>query len=287
MSTVGVVREIWRYPVKSMGGERVARCTLGPLGIPGDRGWALRDEQANEIRGAKKLPALLLCGARYRTEPTAGPPPPAEVTLPDGTTFPTDDAAASERLSVLLGRPVTLWPLQPPENRAHYRRGIPDHPDMIEELRHLMGREPDEPLPDFSVFPPELYEFTSPLGTYFDAFPIHLVTTASLRALAGNGPAERFDRRRFRPNFLVETTDALTGLVEADWSGRTLRVGRAALRATAPTVRCGMPTQPQPGLSHDPTILRTIVRDAGQNVGLYLTVTEPGAVTEGDTVELA
>jgi len=29
--------EIWRYPVKSMGGERLARATVGPLGIEGDR----------------------------------------------------------------------------------------------------------------------------------------------------------------------------------------------------------------------------------------------------------
>ena len=35
------------------GGERLERCTVGPRGIPGDRGWALRDEKAGEIRGAK------------------------------------------------------------------------------------------------------------------------------------------------------------------------------------------------------------------------------------------
>lgn len=29
--------EIWRYPVKSMGGERLAEAVLGPLGIDGDR----------------------------------------------------------------------------------------------------------------------------------------------------------------------------------------------------------------------------------------------------------
>ena len=116
-----------------------------------------------------------------------------------------DAADVASRLSDLLGRTVTLWPLQSAENREHYRRGLPDKPDMIEELRDIFGRLPDEPLPDLSVFSPELFEFTSPLGTYFDAFPIHVLTTASLAALGADAPPERFDRRRFRPNVLVET----------------------------------------------------------------------------------
>jgi uncharacterized protein YcbX len=286
MATVGVVREIWRYPVKSMGGEQVARCAIGPLGLPGDRGWALRDEAAGEIRGAKKMPVLLLCGARYTAEPEAGTTPPAEMTLPDGSRLMTDDPSAGARLSALVGRHVTLWPLQPAENRAHYRRGVPDQPDLVEEIRQIMGREPDEPLPDFAGFPPELYELTSPPGTYFDAFPIHLLTTASLHALGGDGPATRFDRRRFRPTLFVETTPDVRGLPEAGWAGRTLRVGGAVLRGAVPTVRCGMPGQPQPGLAKDPSVVRTIVRDAAQNLGLYLTVEATGPVAVGDPVEL-
>src|SRR5438046_10423198 len=68
---LGRVIEIWRYPVKSMGGEELERCALGKLGVPGDRGWAVRDEAAGEIRGAKKLPALLQLAARYLEEPAA------------------------------------------------------------------------------------------------------------------------------------------------------------------------------------------------------------------------
>ena len=66
---VGTIREIWRYPVKSMAGQRLDRCTVGPAGIPGDRGWALRDDDAGEIRGARKMPVLMQCAARYRSEP--------------------------------------------------------------------------------------------------------------------------------------------------------------------------------------------------------------------------
>ena len=31
------VTEIWRYPVKTMAGEKLQRVRLGPLGIEGDR----------------------------------------------------------------------------------------------------------------------------------------------------------------------------------------------------------------------------------------------------------
>src|SRR5512135_2757790 len=65
MPIVGTVKEIWRYPVKSMAGERVATGTLTTRGVVGDRGWAIKDEKAGEIRGAKKLPALMRCHAAY------------------------------------------------------------------------------------------------------------------------------------------------------------------------------------------------------------------------------
>jgi hypothetical protein len=280
---IGVVRELWRYPVKSMGGESLPQCTMGPLGVLGDRGWAVRDEAAGEIRGAKKLPALLQCQARYRSQPGVDGIPPADIVLPDGATTATDDPEVAQRLSTLLGRRVTLHPRRPPEDTAHYRRGLPDHADMETELREIFGRTPDEPLPDLSVLPPELFEYTSPLGTYFDLSPIHLLTTASLAAL---GPADAFDRRRFRPNVLVETDPGTTGLVEAGWGGRTIRIGRATLRGEIPTMRCVMVTLPQRGLPKTPAVLRTIVRDAGQNLGLYAAVTAGGDVAVGDPVVL-
>ena len=287
MSAVARVVEIWRYPVKSMGGERLTACTLGPRGIPGDRGWAIRDEAAGEIRGAKKLPQLLLCAARYVEEPAEGRIPPAEITLPRGERVRSDRAEAAERLGMLLGRRVTLWPLRPPEDAAHYRRGLPDKPDMEAELRDVFGRLPDEPLPDLMVFPQELFEYTSIPGTYFDALPVHLVTTTTLGALGRGNRASRFDVRRFRPNFVIEPEgDATDGFVENGWAGRRLRIGGAAVGVEMPTPRCVMTTLPQGDLPKDPAVLRTIVRDAGQNIGMYAEVVSAGPVGIGDPVEL-
>jgi len=286
MQVIGTLKEIWRYPVKSMAGERMQRATVGALGIRGDRGWAIRDEKAGEIRNARKLPALLHCTAVYIREPSASDVPPAQITMPDGTTFRSDSAEASEKLSEMLGRSVSIWPIQPASERDFLRRAAPDNPDMMAELREVFGRLESEPLPDLSTLPPQILQFTSPFGTYFDAFPFQVLTTASLSALSRLNPAADFDTRRFRPNVLIATAGGIEGLVEADWSGRTLRIGATRIKIEMPTVRCVIPTLDQPGVKKDPSVLRTIVRDAAQNLGAYATIANGGTIALGDEVAL-
>jgi uncharacterized protein len=282
---VGRVSQIWRYAVKSMGGEQLERAELGPCGIPGDRAWALRDEKAGEIRGARNFPALLLCSARYLEEPVAGASPPVEISLPGGERLRSDDPAISEHLSEVVGRPVMLCPLRPAEDLAHYRRGRPDGPDLIREVRRLLGRLDDEPLPRFAGFPRELAEFVSPPGTYFDAFPLHLVSTASLAKLRSLSPGSEADVRRFRPNLLVELVDAAEEFAELDWCGGRLRIGTAEIDVQLPAFRCAIPARPQPGLPKDPALLRAIVREADQNLGVYASIHATGTVGVGDLVE--
>lgn len=305
---IGTVKEIRRYAVKSMAGEKLDECAVGMLGIPGDRGWAIRDETTGEITNGKHLPLLMQCGARYREAPRADFIPHVEMTFPDGAVVGSDASDVNERLSRLLGRSVSLWPLRPAEDTAHYRRKsktarvfgklarfsafrsalpvLTSFGPPKEQMREGFSREPGEPIPDLSTLPPELIEFTSPPGTYFDAFPIHVLTTASLDTMAKLNPDARWDVRRFRPNFLLETRPDIRGLVEAEWDGRKLHVGGVELKCELPTVRCGMTIQAQAGLEKDRSILRTIVRDADQNLGVYASVVSVGEVKVGDAVEL-
>jgi uncharacterized protein YcbX len=305
---IGTIKQIWRYAVKSMTGEQLDACTVGLNGIPGDRGWALRDETTGEITNGKHLPLLMQCAARYREAPANAFIPHVDMRFPDGLTIGSDAADVNAQLTKLLGKPVSLWPLQPASNAEHYRRAsktarvlgrlaryrvfraalpaLTSFGQANVELREAFSREPDEPVPDLSMLPPELLEFTSPRGTYFDAFPIHLLTTASLEMMKRLNADATWDVRRFRPNFLIETEAGIKGLIESEWAGPKVRVGNVELRCEIPTVRCGMTIQAQAELPKDASILRTIVRDADQNLGVYASVIAAGEVRLGDAVEI-
>ena len=99
-------------------------------------------------------------------------------------------------------------------------------------------------------------------------------------------PNAQWDVRRFRPNFLLDTDARFKSLIESEWNGQKLRVGSVVLQCDIPTMRCGMTMNAQEGLAKDPSILRSIVRDANQNLGVYAKVATPGEVRLGDVAEL-
>ncbi len=283
---VAFLKELRRYPVKSMGGELLEEADLAAGGLPGDRAWAVRDEVRGGIRGAKKIPALMGLRARYVSPPSVGGSSPAEITLPDGSTVGTGEPEINDRLSKAIDHPVTLWPLLPAEALDHYRRGAPSHEDLEQELRSIFGRSPDEPLPDLSIFPPEILEFESPPGTYFDAFPLLLLSESSLREMQEKAPGSLFDARRFRPNFLVSDTQSSAPFPEQEWRGRRLQIGDAIVRVTVECPRCVMVTHGFEDLPKDPGVMRALVRESGGNLGVYATVEAPGRVRVGDSIRL-
>ncbi len=278
--------DIFRYPVKSMMGESLPTAQLIANGIPGDRAWAVRDEVRGGIRGGKKIPGLMQLAARYPEEPGGTASSTAEITLSDGSTIGTRDDDINARLSADLDHEVSLWPLMPTDMLDHYRRGAPDHEDFEQELREIFARTPDEPLPDISVFPPEILEYESPPGTYFDAFPLLLMTRQSLASMQARQPGSQFDVRRFRPNLLLDDTASSGDFPEEAWAGKRLQIGSVILKAEAVCPRCAMTTHGFADLPKDPTIMRTLVQENGGNLGLYASVEEPGEVTIGDSIKL-
>ena len=91
------VAELWRYPVKSLQGERLGEAAIGALGIAGDRRWALFDRDTGLGLTARRVPELLFGSARLRGDGGV------EVVLPDGTVT-TDERVISR----WLGRDVEL-----------------------------------------------------------------------------------------------------------------------------------------------------------------------------------
>jgi uncharacterized protein YcbX len=283
---VGTVAEIHRYPVKSMLGERLESVVVGEDGLRGDRSWATRDEGRGGIEGGRKLPGLMGCTARF-PGPLAegGPRPVPEIELPDGTRLAAGDPEAARRLSELTGRTLTLWPRLPADEAAHYRRGAPDHDELIEELRSIFARLPEEPLPDIGQFPPEVLTSSTLPGTYFDCYPLFLLTKTALASLQAARPASRFDARRFRPNLLLESSEALD-FPENAWVGKRLQVGLAVFRVAMECPRCLMTTHAFADLPRDPAVMRTLVKENAGNLGVYAAVETPGLVREGDSVDV-
>ncbi len=275
------VDQVWRYPVKSMVGSTVPTADIDELGIVGDRGWAVRDLERGGIRGAKKIGALMQLSAAY-----VGDGNVVEVTLPDQSTVRSDDPDVDQRLSAALAHQVRLEALAPATDLDHYRRGPADTDDFMAELRGVFGRDEHEPLPDFSIFPPVIMEYESPPGTYYDVFPLMLMTTSAMRTLQAALPEAVVDVRRFRPSLMIDTGDD-DGNPEFDWVGRTLRIGEVELAVGAKCPRCVMVTRAVGGtVPADRSILRHIVRDLDQNLGVYATVVRPGAIRAGDSVEV-
>jgi hypothetical protein len=246
----------------------------------------MRDERRQEIQWGKMYPKLMLCKARYRQEPVGQEIPEVDITFPDGEIVGSDSPGVHDKLSELIGREATLQKIQPPENLEFYRRYKPNEEQFVEEVEQAFAREPGEPIPDLRQFPEILMDYVAVPGTFFDNEELNLVTTATIRFMESKNATANWDIRRFRPNFFVETIEGQEGLVEQNWVGKTLKIGGAVITVAAPTPRCGMTVRPQDDLEYDKSILRTVVKEADQNLGVGAHCEQPGQIRVGDPVEI-
>lgn len=267
---------IWQYPVKSMIGDVVPSAVLAPDGIVGDRTWAVRDDQSGNIGNTRKMGGLMQLAAAYA--PGGG----VTITLPDGSTVSSDAPDAGAVLSAHLGQPVSLCARPPADDLDFYRRAPFGDGDPMVELRTIFAREDDEPLPDFGKFPPVVMEYETPPGALYDCYPLLLMTTSALRALAEAVPQSVIDVRRFRPSLVIDSGD-LPGHPELGWAGQRFALGGAVVEVLNDCPRCAAITrQVTPAIPADRAILRHVVKDLGQAVGVYATVVQPGPVAVGD-----
>ncbi|MGK5557231.1 MOSC domain-containing protein [Actinomadura kijaniata] len=255
---MNTVTALYRYPVKSMLGERLDTADLTATGVRGDRAWALLDRTTGKVASAKN-PRLwrALLQARAALDGTA-----VRITLPDGTRVSGD-----EDLSRWLGRPVTL--ADTPPDGAELDRAVPE-----EVLAG--GVTADVAVEQITI------GAGAPPGAFVDFAPVHLIGTATLRATGAEAV-------RYRPNLVVDTGAAYE---ENAWVGRTLRIGTAVLRVIAPTPRCAVPTLEHGDLPRSPDALRVPAREnlveplpgMGDRAcaGAYAQVVQPGRIAVGD-----
>src|SRR5258708_4505272 len=109
---VGSVATLWRFPVKSMAGEKIPEAEGTERGVLGDRAYALIDKDTGKVVSAKSVrlfPNLLDCKAAFVEPPRRGGDLPAvQILLPDSTTVRSDSGKVDRVLSVYFKRNVTL-----------------------------------------------------------------------------------------------------------------------------------------------------------------------------------
>ncbi len=111
---IGHVEAIFRYPVKSMGGERLEAANLGWHGLEGDRRLALRridDRSSFPWLSASKLPDLVLF-TPYRREDGAEGDVPTHVRTPDGEEMPVFGEELAAEVGRRYGAPVQMMHLK-------------------------------------------------------------------------------------------------------------------------------------------------------------------------------
>jgi uncharacterized protein YcbX len=275
-SQVGVVKELFRYPVKSMLGESLAELDISEKGVVGDRALALR-ERNGRIVTAKKWANLLDFRASYDVLPKPEHLAPVTITLPDGRRIHAEDADASAVISRALGRQMTLDRAQVDE---HARAEI----------------DPQTVFGDVSVesVKPGFTEATLPdsfrllRGGFFDDSAIHFLTTGSLSHLRSfMGGDAQLDPRRFRPNIFIETDPRVSGFIEDEWLAGTLEVGESVkIVKLKPALRCVMTTHRQQELVRDRRILRAAAQHHAAQLGVFASIGASGKVCIGDPVWL-
>lgn len=279
MAAVGIISEIWRYPVKSIAGEMIASADLDSLGIPGDRRFALRNLDSGKIISAK-LPKFgrELLALQATLEEPSGRIPVAQ----DGEVLGDAGSEGLDRaLSERLGVPVRIEAATTADEV--YESWWPE----VEGLA-LSDIETDLPV-----------AMMTERGTFVDLAALHVVTTGSLRHLAGLASESVITTGRFRPSIVIDTDGADTGgaegFVENGWTDTMATLGGARISITTAAPRCVMTTLAQPGLPEDRAVLTTLAAENRLTfdglgdfacLGVYAEVVEPGRVAVGDALVL-
>lgn len=258
------VREIWRYPVKSIGGERLEVARVTALGIDGDRRWGIRDLATGKILTARRTPKLLMATASVVAEHPV-------ITTVDGDPIDGSLAEMSNALSIWLGQPVELV-------AAGDEGGTFENPMNVEHEVDWVS-------------------WVGPAHAFHDSVRtrVSLVSSATL--------GDR-DIRRFRANVVLdvhqnssangdvdrrEVDDLVRGVSGAEdaFVGSRVRLGSSIeLHVTKQIDRCIMVTRAQPGLPSDLEVLKRVIRERSSMLGVGSLVGVGGRLAIGDELRL-
>jgi len=226
------VAEIWRFPVKSVGGEQLPATAVDERGIEFDRAWGIHDPATGLVLTARREPALLFLSATVIDDRPV-------ITTEDG-----DDVSTDDRLSEWIGRPVEL-------------RSAADGPATFENPMNIEDET-------------DWFQWQSAGTTFHDG--------RSTISFVSRGDLRDWDARRFRLNLVLDGD----GDADGDALDGEIAIGTATLTVRKPIERCVMVSRPQPGIDRDLGVLKTIIRERDNQLGIGAVVSTPGVITVGD-----
>jgi len=252
--TVGTIESLWRYPVKSMGGETLTEAFMGFSGFYGDRCYAFKNSAARKgfpYLNANVQQQMLLYHPKFRYPERAAKPPnlieamsiapgvtPAnaeledmilDVVTPSGTVVAIDDPALIEMLSAGL-------------------RGE-NHLTLVRSDRALT-----------------------------DCRPVSLISLQTVRQIEEELDIP-IDQRRFWSNICINLASD-HGFAEDELVGRKLRLGsKAVIAVLERDPRCKMISLDPATGEHNPEVLRKVAQAHEASAGVYCAVLVEGAVS--------
>lgn len=228
-----ILSALYRYPVKSMRGQRLDASPVSPIGLPFDRNWMVGDPNGRLMTG-REYPELVLIDAAPTEEGVRLSAPGRQSLFVPNTAF-------------TMPHPATVW-----SDTFSAWHGAEAADDWISEyvgarLTFLwIGTETSRHLRDHVDVP----------LSFADGFPLLLATRASLEDLSVR-VGRPLEMERFRPNLVVTGNDAFA---EDGW--KRLRIGDTVFRVAKPCERCVFttvdPATGRKGLDQEP--LRTLAQ---------------------------
>lgn len=248
MSIVGHVESLWRYPVKSMGGEELKEAYLGVSGVYGDRLYAFHSAAAPKtfpyLTGREQEKMLLYRPVYQHSDDTAS----AHIASENSSDFRVDiETPEGEKLTIDDSRLINLL-----------REGLRNSPELT-----LVCSD----------------------RAMTDCHPISLFSMQTVRQLS-HELETGLDKRRFRANIYVDLASP-DGFGEDQFVGRKLRIGSTVvIEVIERDPRCKMITLDPDTAQANPEVLKQVARFHEGNAGIYAAVVTEGTVRPGDEITL-
>ena len=272
MAALGTVAELWRYPVKSMRGERLSSLLLDSSGISGDRRFAIESSGApagKPLLTGRERSHILLCIATGTDANTL-------ITTPDGQRLRLADPATLPTLGHALGTANSL-------RLVRASRPLTDcRPVSILSLQALRQLEAQfgKPIDPRRFRANLLLDLTSSASQIRNAGKTTNALLLDESFQSGTAPEQAAPHA---PSLLRATATPEEHLV-----GKRIRIGdTAVLSITERDPRCRIVILDPETAEPDPSLMKLIDRLHGGRIGVYATVHTPGPLQAGDTVSLA